>query len=205
MKKDSQSGVASLNAPSMRGLSALAGAALQQLFGLLATVAAEIFLQDINHGPEMAALFDVDLEDVAQVVERRRRLTEMALLLDRRGLGVALDHDQPAEHGAIFARHLLPCRLSQMPAESNLAALLLRGEQNAPAIFRHPHVVELGPALRIDRDRGAQIDERFLEPFRPHGLPPVDIAGVPAFERAQHRAILGEADIVRESWCCSRR
>ena len=174
-----------------------AGATLQQLFGLFATVAAEIFLQDIDHGPEVPAFLHVHLEDVAQVVERGRRLAEVALLLDRRRLGVALDHDQSAEHGAIFARDFLPCRLSQMPAERNLAALLLRGEQDAPAVFRHPHVIELGPALRIDRDRGAQIDERFLEPFRPHGLPPIDVTGVPAFERAQHRAVVGEADIVR--------
>ncbi len=175
-----------------------AGAALQQLVRLLAAVAAEIFLQEVDHRPEVAALLDVDLEHVAHVVERRRGLAEMALLLDRRRLGVALDDDQAAQHGAVFARHLLPGRLAEVAAERNLAALFLRRQQDAPAVFRHLHVVELGPALGIDRDRGAQIDQRLLEAFRPHVLPPVDVAGMPALERAQHGAILGEVDVVRD-------
>ena len=176
----------------------VAGAPLQQLLGLLAAVAAEIFLQDIDHGPEMPAFLDIDLEHVAQVVERRRGLAEMALLLDRGGLGVALDDDQPAQHGAVFAGHLLPGGLAEMLAERNLAALFLRGKKNAPAVFRHLHIVELGPAFGIDRYRGAQIDQRLLEAVRPHGLPPVDIAGMPALERAQHLPVLGEIDVVRD-------
>ena len=92
----------------------VAGAAAQQFIRLLAAVAAEIFLQQVHHRPEMAALLDIDLEQVAQVVERRRGLAEMALLLDGGGLGVALDHDQAAQHGAVFAR-ALPAR----PARHN--------------------------------------------------------------------------------------
>ena len=176
----------------------VAGAALQQLLGLLAAVAAEILLQDVDHGPEVAALLDVDLEHVAHVVERGRGLAEMALLLDRGRLGVALDDDQAAQHGAVFARHLLPGGLAAVPAEGNLAVLLLRRKQDAPAVFRHLHVVELGPALGVDRHRGAQIDQRLLEALRAHGLPPVDVAGMPALERAQHRAVLGEIDVVRD-------
>ena len=175
-----------------------AGAAAQQLVGLLAAVAAEIFVQQVDHRPQMAAFLDIDLEQVAHVVERRRGLAEMALLLDRGGLGVALDHDEPAQHGAVFARHLLPGRLAEMAAERDLAVLLRRRQQDAPAVFRHPHIVELGPALGIDRDRGAQIDQRLLEALRPHVLPPVEIARVPAFQRAQDAAVLGEADIVRD-------
>ena len=152
----------------------VAGAALQQLVGLLAAVAAEIFLQEIDHRPEVAAFLDIDLEQVAHVVERRRGLAEMALLLDRGRLGVALDDDQAAQHGAIFARHVLPGRLAVVLAERNLAVLLLRREQDAPAVVGHLHVVELGPALGIDRHGGAQIDQRLLEAFRPHVLPPVD-------------------------------
>ena len=174
----------------------VAGAALQQFLRLLAAVAAEIFLQQVDHRPEVAALLDVDLEHVAHVVERRRGLAEMALLLDRRGLGVALDDDQTAQHGAVFAGHVLPDRIAKMLAEGNFPSLFLRREQDAPAVFRHLHVVELGPALRVDRDRRAQIDQRLLEADRPHALPPVDIARMPAFERAQDGAILGEADIV---------
>ena len=114
MKNDSQSGVASLKAPSMRGLSGVARAPAQQLLGLLAAVAAEIFVQQIDHRPQMAAFLDIDLEQVAHVVERRRGPAEMALLLDRGGLRVALDDDEPAQHGAILARHFLPGGLAQM-------------------------------------------------------------------------------------------
>ena len=174
----------------------IAGAAAQQLVGLLAAVAAEIFLQQIDHRPEMAALLDIDLEQVAHVVERGRGLAEMALLLDRSRLGVALDHDQPAQHGAILARHFLPGRLAVMLAERDDAVFLLRREQDAPAIVRHLHVVELGPAARIDRIGGAQIDQRLLEAFRPHVVPPVDVAGMPALQRLQHLAILGEIHVV---------
>ena len=176
----------------------VAGAALQQFGGFLAAVAAEIFLQDIDHRPEVAAFLDIDLEHVAHVVERRRGLAEMALLLDGGRLGVALDDDEAAQHGAIFARHVLPGRLAVMAAERNFAALFLGRQQNAPAIVRHFHVIELGPALGIDRDGGAQIDQRLLEAFRPHIHPPVDIARMPAFERAQHLAVLGEIDVVRD-------
>ena len=72
----------------------------------------------------MAALLDVDLEQIAHVVERRRGLAEVALLLDRRRLGIALDHDQPAEHGAVFAGHVLPDRLAQVIAERDLTVFL---------------------------------------------------------------------------------
>ena len=197
MKNDSQSGVASLKAPSMRGAVGIAGAAAQQIVGLLAAVAAEIFLQQIDHRPEMAAFLDIDLEQIAHVVERGRGLAEMALLLDRGRLGVALDHDQAAQHGAVFARHFLPGRLAIMLAERNDAVLFLRRQQNAPAIFRHPDVVELGPAARIDRIGGAQIDQRLLEAFRPHVAPPVHVAGMPALQRLQHLAVFAEIHVVR--------
>src|ERR1700687_6304325 len=109
MKNDSQSGVASLKAPSMR-----AGAASQEFIRLLSPVTPKVFLQEIDHRPEMAAFLDIDLEQIAQVVERGRGLAEMALLFDRCRLGVALDHDQAAQHGAMFARHFLPRRVRKM-------------------------------------------------------------------------------------------
>ncbi len=198
MKNDSQSGVCLVErAEHARRIDA-AGAAAQQVLGLLAAVAAEIFVQEIDHRPQMAAFLDIDLEQIAHVVERRGGLAEMALLLDRGGLGVALDHDEPPQHGAVFARHVLPGRLAVMAAERDLAVLLRRRQQDAPAVFRHPHIVELRPALGIDRDRGAQIDHRLLEAFRSHVAPPVEVAGVPALQRAQDAAILGQADIVRD-------
>src|SRR5206468_12721287 len=75
----------------------ITGAAAQQIVRLLAAIAAEIFLQEIDHRPEMAAFLDIDLEQVAQVIERGRGLAEMALLLDGSGLGIALDHDKAAK------------------------------------------------------------------------------------------------------------
>ena len=174
----------------------VAGAAVQQLIGLLASVLAEILLQQIDHGPQMPAFLDVHLEQVAHVVERGRRLAEKALLLDGRRLGVALDHDQPAQHGAILAGHLLPGGLALVGAEVDLAALVARRQQNAPAVFGHLHVVELGPALGVDADGGAQVDLGGLEPFRTHGLPPVEIARVPLLQRLQHALVVHQADVV---------
>src|SRR3954470_21302021 len=97
----------------------IARASAQQIVRLLAAVAAEIFLQQIDHCPEMADLLDLDLEQIAQVVERRRGLAEVALPLHRWRLGVALDHDQAAQHVAMLPRHFLPGRLAVMLAEWN--------------------------------------------------------------------------------------
>ena len=128
----------------------IARAAAQQLVGLLAAVAAEIFLQQIDHRPEMAAFLDIDLEQIAQVVERGRGLAEMALLFDRGRLGVALDHDQAAQRGAMFARHFLPGRLAVMLAERDDAVFLLRRQQDAPAVIRHLRRSRTWPS-RADR------------------------------------------------------
>jgi len=176
----------------------IAGAPLKQSVGFVAAFAAEIFVQEIDHRPEVTALLDIDLEQVAHVVKRRRRLAEVSLLLDRRRLGVALDDDEAAQQGAIFARHFLPGLFALVGAERHLAVLDLRRQQDAPAIFRHPDVVELGPALGIDGNRRAQINQRLLETFRPHVVPPADIAGMPFLQRALDAGIVVEPDIVRD-------
>ncbi len=175
------------------------GAAAQQIIGLVAAVAAEILVQQIHHRPQVTAFLDIDLEQVAHVVERGRGLAEMALLLDRSRLGIALDHDQTAKQRAVLARHFLPGGFAEMLAEIDLATFFRRRQQHAPAIFRHPHVIELGPALRIDRDRGAQIDQRLLKAFRPHVLPPAEVTRMPGFQRLQDAGVLGEPDIVRDT------
>jgi hypothetical protein len=71
-------------------------------------------VQQVDHRPQVAAFLDVDLEQVAQVVERRRGVAEQALLLDRRRLGVALGDDQAAQQVAELAGHLLPGRLADV-------------------------------------------------------------------------------------------
>ena len=124
----------------------VAGMARQQLLRLLAPVAAEIGVQQIDHRPEMAALLDIDLEEVAQIVERRRGVAEQALLLDRGGLGVALGDDEAAQRGAVLARHLLPRRLAHLVAEADAAVGHRLGEEDAPAIVGHLHRAEASPS-----------------------------------------------------------
>src|SRR5207244_5922479 len=73
-----------------------------------------------------------------------------------------------------------------------------RREQDAPAVFGHPDIAELGPALGLDADRGAQIDEARLEALGPALPPPVETARVPAFERPPQPRVGIEPDIVRD-------
>eukprot|EP00043_Microstomoeca_roanoka_P022424 m.486 g.486 ORF g.486 m.486 type:complete len:462 (-) comp217_c1_seq1:31-1416(-) len=168
----------------------------QQVIGLFAAVLAEVFLQQVHHRPQVTALFDVDLEQVAHVVERGRGQAEEALLLDRARLGIALDHDQALEHVAVFARNFLPRGLAHMLAAGNDTALDLGCQQNAPAVFRHLDVVELGPAFGVNRNGGAQVDHALLEVLRDQVVPPVDVTGMPFLQRLQHALVRRQAHIV---------
>src|SRR5262249_44743342 len=122
-----------------------------------------------------------------------------ALLLDRRGLRIALGHDQPAEHAAILARHVLPHGGAEMVAEADRAARLRLGEEQAPAVLRHLDVVELRPALRVDAHGGPEIDVLGLKAVGTHLHPPVEELRMPLFERALQAAVAGEADVVRDA------
>ena len=175
----------------------VAAAALEQRLGLLAAVAAEVRVQQVDHRPEVAAFFDVDLEQVAQVVEARAMRAERALLLDAGRLGVALDDDQPAQLVAELARHFLPHRLALEVAEADAAIGRRLGEEDAPAIFGQLDVVEVRPAGGVDADRGAQIDlVAVLEPRRPHVAPPIEVGRLPVLERALQPLVAGEVDVV---------
>ena len=85
----------------------VARVALEHLVGLVAPVAAEVAVQEVHHRPQVAALLDVDLEQVAQVVEARRGEAQRPLLLDRRRLGVAL-HDERGGAGRRGTRRAPP-------------------------------------------------------------------------------------------------
>src|SRR5207249_3001419 len=61
-------------------LVAVARAPLQQRLRLLAAVAPEVGLEQVDHRPQVAALLDVHLEEVAQVVERGAGAAEVPLL-----------------------------------------------------------------------------------------------------------------------------
>src|SRR6516162_4901659 len=148
----------------------------------------------------MAAFLDIDLEEVAQIVERGAAVTEQTLLLDRSRLGVALGHNQPPQGRAVLARHLLPHRLAQGIAETNPAIGHRLGEKNAPAVFRHLDHAVARPALLVDRRGGAQIDLGAGKCRGSHFLPPVEKARLPVLERALQRLVLAEVYIVRDSF-----
>lgn len=174
----------------------IAGGALQQRVGLLAAVAAEVAVQQVDHGPQVAAFLDVDLEQVAQVVLRRRGQAQVALLLDRRRLGVALRDDDAAQVGAVFARHVLPHVAAHVLAEVDLALAVLRRQEDAPAVVGHAHVIEVGPAVGLDADGGAQVDVEAMRAVRTHVLPPLQVIGLPVFQRALQRAVAGQVDVI---------
>src|SRR6266567_4308314 len=143
-------------------------------------------------------LLDIDLEQVAQVVERGGGAAERVLLLDRSGLGIALHDDEAAQHRAVFAGHLLPGRLALMGAERDYPARDRRRQDDAPAVFRHADIAELRPAFGLDADRGAQIDKARLEPLGAALPPPIERAGMPALERTPQSRVGIEPDIVRD-------
>ena len=169
---------------------------LEQRLRLFAAVLAEIFDQKIDHRPQVAAFLDIDLEQVAHVVEARRRCAQEALLLDRGGLGVALHDDEPPQKRPVLAWHLLPRGLALVTAERNRPSFDLGRQQNAPAIGRHLHIAELRPTGGIDADGRAQIDLGLLVADRSHAGPPVEIFRPPAFERALKLLVGAERDIV---------
>src|SRR5207245_2527187 len=80
-------------------------------------------------------LLHVHLEQVAQVVQAGRGGAQVTLLLDRGGLGVALDHDQPLQLGPVLPWHLAPHRLALVLAEPDLAARVPLGQEDAPAVL----------------------------------------------------------------------
>src|SRR5712692_10394197 len=125
-------------------------------------------------------------------------MPEQALLLDRRRLGVALRHDQAAQCRAVLAGNLLPRRLAHGVAEADLALGDRVGEKDPPAVIWHSDFSIMRPALRVDRNRGAQIDLRAFEIARPHLVPPLQELRLPVLERALQRAVADEVDVVRD-------
>ncbi len=129
----------------------IARAALEQRLGFLAPVAAEVAMQQIHHRPQVPAFFDVDLEQVAQVVQRRRSQSEMALLLDRRRFGVALRDDDAAQIGAMLARHVLPHRLALVIAEVRSCRPAAPGSERCPSDSRASSRSRSAPSRRARR------------------------------------------------------
>ena len=180
-------------------LVAVARAPLEERLRLFAAVPPEVRVEQVDHRPEVPALLHVDLEEVAEVVERRARPPELALLLDRGGLGVALGDDEPAERAAVLAGHVLPRRLAPVGAEADRPAGLGLGQEDPPAVLGHLHVVEVGPALRVDADRRAEVDVVGLEALGPHVVPPLEEPRLPLLQRPQQAPVLVEADVVGDA------
>ena len=173
--------------------------AAQQIVGLCPPILAEVFLQQIDHRPQVAPFLHVDLKQVAHVIQRRRGQAQKTLLFDGAGFRIALDDDQPFEHVTVFARHFLPGRLTGMFTAGDFARLHFRRQQNAPAVFGHLDIVKPGPAFGVHRYRRAQIHHGFLKIPRDEPVPPVDIAGVPFLQRLQHLAVARQPDIIGDA------
>ena len=174
----------------------VAGVPLEHLVRLVPAVAPEVAVQQVHHGPEVAALLDVDLEQVAQVVQARRRRAQVALLFDGRRLGVALHDDQPAQVGAMLAGDFLPHRLAEVVAEGDPPVRLGLGEEDPPSIVGHLDVVEVRPAFLADVDRRPQVHVVVLEGDRAELLPPLDELRLPRLQGALQPAVAGEVDVV---------
>jgi len=131
--------------------------AREQLLGFLAAVAAEVGVQYVHHRPKMPPFLDVDLEEIAQIVERRAGVAQPVLLFDGSGLGVALRDDEAAELRAEFAGHLLPHPLAEGVPEADRAIRDGIGQEDAPAVVGHLHRAVMRPALRVHADRRSQV------------------------------------------------
>src|SRR5579859_7680349 len=156
-------------------------------------------MEQVDHRPEMTAFLDVDLEQIGEIVETRASLTEQALLLDARGLCVALRDDQAAQLVAELAGHFLPDGLTVEITETNAAIVHRIREEDAPAILGQLYVLEVRPAFRIDADRSAHVHlVIILEALRPHVAPPLDVLRLPVLERALQTLVARQADVVRD-------
>ena len=175
----------------------VSAAPLEQGVGFLAPVASEVRREQVRHRPEVAAFLDVDLKEIAQIVHAGARLAERALLLDAGRLGVALGDDEAAERVSVLAGHFGPHRLAQVIAKADGAARDRIGQEDAPAVVGHLHVVEVRPPVVIDRNGRAQ--EHVVAPESRAG--PISRHhdknfGCHCSERALQLLVAGEVDVV---------
>ena len=178
----------------------IARIALQQRIGLFAAIATEMFVQQVHHRPQVTALFHIDLKQVSQVVHRRRGEPEMALLLNRRRLGVTLRDDDAAQVRAMLARHVLPRGLADVLAKMNLAGLISWVHKNAPSVVGHLDVIKLRPTRRINAHGRAQIHFVLHRALRAHIVPPVEVVWLPMLKRTLQRFVLRQIHVIGDSF-----
>ena len=174
----------------------IARVTLQQRIGFFAAIAAKVFVQQIDHRPEVTALFHVNLEKIAKVVHRRRGQPKVTLLLDRRGLRIALSHDNAAQIRAMFARHVLPRGFALVFAEVDIAAFFLWVHENAPTVVGHFDVTKLRPTGRINAHCRAQIHVVIHRAFGTHVVPPRKVVWLPMLKRALQRFVFRQVHVV---------
>ena len=127
MKNASQSGVCLVERAEDARVVGVAGAALKQRLGFLAAVAAEVAMQEVHHRPQVAAFLHVDLEQVAQVVQRRAVSPRWRCCSTDAGSVSPCVTMMPAQVRAMLARHVLPRGLAHVLAEVDLAIRRRRG------------------------------------------------------------------------------
>src|SRR5207248_6344035 len=149
----------------------------------------------------MSSLFDIHLEKIAHVVERRCSFSEQALLRYRCRFGVTLRNNDAAQCRAIFAGNVLPCGLALMIAKMDLAIVIAGNQKYAPAILGHAYVAEVSPTVFFHADGGAQIDLKIRSAGRASVVPPAKECRLPALQRALQRAVAGEVDVVGDELC----
>ncbi len=148
----------------------------------------------------MTALFDVDLKKVSQIVKRRAGLAEFALLFNGSRLGVSLRDDNAPQRVAEFTRHFLVRGLAVVVTKANLRIGLRGLEKDAPTIVRHFDEIKICPTIRLNTDRGAEVNVLLLKAVRAHLLPPVEIVRQPLFQRALEFLVFRQVNVVRNAF-----
>ena len=164
-----------------------------------ATIAAEMGMKQVNHGPKVAAFLHVDLEQISQVIQRRGGLAQHTLLFDRCRLRITLGHNQPPEGRTVFPGYILPHRVALMIAKSDFPVWHWLVQENAPSVFWHFDVIKICPAIGVYVHCRPQIDVITLCAFRAEFVPPAQVIRQPGFQRPLQPPVLAEIDVVRNA------
>src|SRR5436190_10369251 len=156
-------------------------------------------MEKINDRPQVSAFFNINLEKIAQVVERRAGFSQLPLLFDRGRLGVALRYQDASQSIAKLAWHFLIGGHAAVITETNFRVSARWLKKYPPTVVRHFHIIEIRPTTRLDADRCAQIDLFGLKTFRTHLMPPINKVGQPMLQRALQLLILIEVYVVRNA------
>src|SRR5207249_4738218 len=140
-------------------------------------------------------------KQVAQIVQARTAAAEPSLLLDARGLGVALRDDEAPELIAEFSRDFLPHGPTEEIAEADPAIVDRIRQKDAPAVLGQLHVLEMRPSGWIDADGGSYVHlVVVLEALRPHVAPPLNVFRLPVLQRALQPPVARQPDVVGNSF-----